>query len=522
MSLAQLLTAAALSVPAAAGAWAAARALESRLPARAGVHVWRATRLSLAAPFVALAIPAAASLIPAAAPPAAAAGAAVPAQAAALPLLQEAIEFAGTLGQGVPPGMIWLVLALYLAGLAFALSRVASRRAALARLTANSAPADGALAGMAARWRARLSIPAQTAPVRVADFDGSPFVAGLRPVIFAPAALADDPACEAAVAHELTHVKRGDERDRLLGEALAVLFWFNPAVFAIERRLAGTRELACDAEVLDRAEPALRRVYAAAIARLAPGETAATAFLTDLADLRRRRVKAALSHDGRKARGSAAALAGALVLAAALPAASLAAAMAERVQDTLAAPAPRTMSEAVGEVVLEAQEAIQAEEFPRALALLDSAPAATAYERGVILQVRGIALYQMGRIQEAAQAFETALETGSQTLEEERAWSMNIFQLYTVAGEYGRANQRLELMLATDFEPMPHEARFISQFFAQTGEPARALPFLETFLNAYTNRRRSDLTLAGYIYHQTGRTAEAEAMAARLAELDED
>jgi beta-lactamase regulating signal transducer with metallopeptidase domain len=522
MSLAQLLTAAALSVPAAACAWAAARALESRLPARAGVHVWRAARLSLAAPFVALAVPVVAGLIPASAPPVAAAGAAAPAQAGALPLLQPAIDFADALGQGVPPGMIWLVLALYGAGLVFALSRVASRRAALARLTADSAPADGALADMAARWRSRLSLAARTAPVRVADFDGSPFVAGLRPVIFAPAALADDPACEAAVAHELTHVKRGDERDRLLGEALAVLFWFNPAVFAIERRLAGARELACDAEVLDRAEPALRRAYAAAIARLAPGDTAATAFLTDLADLRRRRVKAALSHDGRKARGSAAALAGALVLASALPAASLAATMAERVQDTLEAPAPRELSAAVGEAVLEAQEAMQAGEFERSLALLDSAPAATAYERSVVLRIRAVVLYQMERLNEAAEIFDAALDTGSLTPEEARSVLVNVFQLYTLAGEYDRAMERLDLLLADGFEPDSPMARMISQFFVQTGDPERALPYIDTFLSASPTPSRSDLNLARYIFHQTGRTAEAEAMAARIAAMDED
>ncbi|MGY6628565.1 MAG: M56 family metallopeptidase [Oceanicaulis sp.] len=518
MSVAQLLTAAALSVPAAACAWAAARALESRLSPRAGVHLWRAARLSLAAPFVALAVPVMASLIPASAP-AAAAGAAAPAQAAVLPLLQPAIEFADTLGQGVPPGVIWLVLGLYGAGLAFALSRVMSRRAALARLTADSAPADGALADMAARWRSRLSIPARTAPVRVADFDGSPFVAGLSPVIFAPASLAGNPACEAAIAHELTHVKRGDEADRLLGEALAVLFWFNPAFYAIERRLSGARELACDAEVLDRAEPALRRVYAAAIARLAPGETAATAFLTDLADLRLRRVKAVLSHDGRKARGSAAALAGALVLAAALPAAGLAAAMAERVQDRLEAQELRTMSEAVGEAVLEAQGAMQAGEFPRALALLDDAPAATPYERGVVLRMRGGVLYRMDRRDEAARAFDAAVDTGGLTPEEARNMLLNVSQLYAVTGEYDLAVERIEQLMAAGFEPEARAAKFFSQVFVRTGDPARALPFVEIFLGDNANPTQADLTLARFIYQESGHPAEADAMAARIAEL---
>ncbi|WBQ12379.1 M56 family metallopeptidase [Hyphomonadaceae bacterium BL14] len=516
MTLAQILTAAALCVPAALCAWAAARALEPRLSPRAGVHLWRAARLALAAPLAALALPALAGLMPA---PVAAQGGvpAAPAQPVAAPIFQPAIEFAQTLGGGIPQGVLWLIVALYAAGFAFAVSRAVSRRAALAKLTAGSRPATAAVADIAVRWRSRLSLPDNIAPVRVADFDGSPFVAGLRPVIFAPAALANDPACEAALAHELTHVKRGDEADRLLGEALAVLFWFNPAVYVIERRLAGARELACDAEVLDRAEPALRRDYATGIAQLAPGETAATAFLSDLPDLRRRRVKAALAHDGRRAGCAAAALAGALVLAAALPAAGLAAALSERVQ--AATDAPHTLSAGVNEAILDAQEAMEARDYRRALAILDGAPASTPREQSVVQRMRANALYLRTRTDEAAQALEDAVDAGGLTPEEERSVRSSLTGLYISQGHNDRAISTLNPLLAGGFGQNPQEARSAALYLLQLGEPARALPFIGTFLSTTANPIHADLNLARRIYQQTGHEAEAEAMAARIADL---
>lgn len=516
MTLAQFLTAAALCVPAALCAWAAARALEPRMSPRAGVYLWRAARLALAAPFAALALPALAGVIPATAP-AQSGSASVPAQPAAAPIFQPAIEFAQTLGGGVPSSVLWLIMALYAAGFTFAVSQAVSRRAALAKLTAASEPATGALAEIAARWRSRLALPDQIAPVRVGDFDGSPFVTGLRPVIFAPASLEDDPACEAAIAHELTHVKRGDEADRLLGEVLAVLFWFNPAVFAIERRLAGARELACDADVLDRAEPALRRAYATGIAQLAPGAAAATAFLSDLPDLRRRRVKAALAHDGRAARWSAASLAGALVLAAALPAAGLAAALSERVQEAM--DAPRALSEAVSQATLAAEEAMEARDYRRALAILDGAPASTPREQSVVQRMRATALYLRARNDEAAQALEDAVNAGGLTPEEERTVQSSLTGLYISQGHHDRAISTLNPLLAGGFGQNPQEAQTAASYLLQLGEPARALPFIETFLSATEHPIHAHLNLARYIYHQTGHEAEAEAMAARIADL---
>lgn len=518
MTLAQFLTAAALSVPAAGCAWTAARVLERRLSPRAGVLLWRAGRLALAAPFVAFAV-AALVVIPSSAPAVSASAGAAAAPASSVPIFQPALDFVQAVGGGVPAGLLWLTLALYMAGLGACIARMASRRRVLNRILASSRPADGALAAIAARWRSALSVRAHVAPLRLVDADISPFVAGVRPVVIAPASLTSDAAGEAAIAHELTHVKRGDERDRLVGECLAALFWFNPFTRAVERRLASARELACDAEVLDRAAPAMRRAYAAAIAQLAPVHAAATPFLSDLPDLRRRRVKAALAHDGHRPRRVAAALAGALVLAAGLPVASLAAVLAERVQD--AAQTPRT-SEVVGEALLRAQEASEAGNFEEALGVLDSIRAETPYELSIVNRLRARNLYELDRIAEAAQAFEAVIETGALTLEEEHSARVNVMQLYAVMGAYDQAVATIEQLMATGFEPSPRVAKLFAQVYVQVDDPARALPFAEQALNAMTRPSRSDLTLLQYVYLETGRDAEAEAVSARIAALEEN
>ncbi len=90
----------------------------------------------------------------------------------------------------------------------------------------------------------------------------------LRPVLMWPrgieARLSDDQ-IEAILAHELCHVTR---RDNLAAAAHAVvqaLFWFNPTVWYIGRRLVDERERACDETVLQSGSKP--EVYAESILR---------------------------------------------------------------------------------------------------------------------------------------------------------------------------------------------------------------------------------------------------------------
>jgi TonB family protein len=91
----------------------------------------------------------------------------------------------------------------------------------------------------------------------------------LRPVLLLPSEVAsqlDDEELEAVVLHELAHVERRDNLFANLQTALACVFWFNPAVWLIGRRLFAERESACDERVVEASGAA--GAYAAGILKV--------------------------------------------------------------------------------------------------------------------------------------------------------------------------------------------------------------------------------------------------------------
>ena len=68
------------------------------------------------------------------------------------------------------------------------------------------------------------------------------------------------------VLHELAHLRRWDDWTNLAQQFVRALFFFHPAVWWIEKRVALEREMACDDAVLTETSP---RAYAECLARLA-------------------------------------------------------------------------------------------------------------------------------------------------------------------------------------------------------------------------------------------------------------
>lgn len=66
------------------------------------------------------------------------------------------------------------------------------------------------------------------------------------------------------LAHERTHIARGDLHANAFAAALRCLFWFNPLLHFAARRFRHDQELACDACVVAR-HPGARRVYGEAL-----------------------------------------------------------------------------------------------------------------------------------------------------------------------------------------------------------------------------------------------------------------
>ena len=102
--------------------------------------------------------------------------------------------------------------------------------------------------------------------LRIGPAGVSPFLTGWQGVVVLPDT--DGMTGEArrySMAHELSHLRRGDERDRLIGAALITLNWFNWPLRRIERELNAAREIACDRDTLKALGGAQRKAYAAAL-----------------------------------------------------------------------------------------------------------------------------------------------------------------------------------------------------------------------------------------------------------------
>jgi beta-lactamase regulating signal transducer with metallopeptidase domain len=94
-----------------------------------------------------------------------------------------------------------------------------------------------------------------TAPVSVRQSlrDGSPHVAGLfTSIVMLPPSAAGWSAesRQAALVHELMHIRRGDRRTQAIAQLACAIYWFNPLVWYASAALARERERACDDEVL--------------------------------------------------------------------------------------------------------------------------------------------------------------------------------------------------------------------------------------------------------------------------------
>ena len=99
-------------------------------------------------------------------------------------------------------------------------------------------------------WAAQLKLKT---PPQIARFNGhgSPFVSGLlHQTIYLPASLTDETHIKPVIAHECTHIARGDLITRPLERMVADLIWFSPFAWLARQRLDYWREAVCDAETV--------------------------------------------------------------------------------------------------------------------------------------------------------------------------------------------------------------------------------------------------------------------------------
>lgn len=151
-----------------------------------------------------------------------------------------------------------------LGGLAVAGVRQVMGRSKLKGIVARARPVPQELA-LAVRAAAR-RLDTGRPEVKVSDEIDQPLLAGLTtPVILLPTQMAarlDIHRLVPICAHELAHLKRGDNWRQVTEHLLGGLFWMVPPFASVRARAAAVREELADALALENAVPEVRRTYA--------------------------------------------------------------------------------------------------------------------------------------------------------------------------------------------------------------------------------------------------------------------
>ena len=110
----------------------------------------------------------------------------------------------------------------------------------------------------------RLSAPAGKRVYRC-DTISTPFILGIvNPKIFLPSDL-DERTAVSVLAHEQTHLRRGDHLWKPLGYVLLSIYWFNPLCWVAYFLFCRDVEQACDEAVIERMNPQQKKDYSAAL-----------------------------------------------------------------------------------------------------------------------------------------------------------------------------------------------------------------------------------------------------------------
>jgi len=147
-------------------------------------------------------------------------------------------------------GFAIVAAALYAAFISFRLIQFSMALRDVWRLAASSETTDHSqsVQTISARCRAAFGLP--PIPILGSPKVQAPATLGARrPVIIVPIALLDSSEpmlLEAVIGHEMAHIKRRDFSCNLIYELLYLPISFHPAAALVKRRIAQTRELACD------------------------------------------------------------------------------------------------------------------------------------------------------------------------------------------------------------------------------------------------------------------------------------
>jgi len=174
----------------------------------------------------------------------------------------------------------------------------------------------------------------------------------------------------------------------------------------------------------------------------------------------------------------------------------------------------RQFSARAGELVLEAQNLILAEQHEAALGKLSLALTTkdiTPYERAIIHQMQGSSYYQLDQFASAIAAFEQAVNTGGLNAQEMADTRLKIARLMIANEQFAEGAQRLETYLNTGGELKPEYTDMLAQAWIQAKTYDKALPWAEKSFAAANPKERTDYNTLNFLYSHlklSGRQAE--------------
>jgi bla regulator protein blaR1 len=172
-----------------------------------------------------------------------------------LPVVQAgSIRGAAGPGGALAPWLSWdrAVVALWLAGVLVVLGRLLAARARISAFARGAAPVSDWRAGLMGELVAGCGIARAVALFESAEV-GLPMTWGVRrPAIALPVESRawTRAGLEAALAHELAHVRRLDALTQLVAQVACAVYWFHPLAWLAALQMRVLREFACDDEVL--------------------------------------------------------------------------------------------------------------------------------------------------------------------------------------------------------------------------------------------------------------------------------
>ncbi|WP_421792312.1 hypothetical protein [Hyphobacterium sp.] len=170
----------------------------------------------------------------------------------------------------------------------------------------------------------------------------------------------------------------------------------------------------------------------------------------------------------------------------------------------------RTMSNAVGEPVLAAQECLDVEDYGCVFNNLNPllSTELNSFERFVILRMRGVAYYNQEQIANAIRDFESALNTGAATFDEAVALRTNVGQLYIISERYTEGINSLEQAIRDGAELTSSLAMLMAQAYAQADRFSGGLRYAEAQYNLASPRDRRHYDMLLLYYQQLERTSD--------------